>query len=170
MKKIKFAAMCGLFAMMVGAVVGCGDGTNTSTSGPQACTEIGCGPALEVALARASWPAGKVDIVVVADGTTTTCSVTLPFASCDNLVQCDMASPAFAIETSGCALPMNQHAVTGVMWSTSGPKDVTITVSQDGMMLGSKMFQPMYSSSQPNGPGCEPTCNQATAPASIQLP
>lgn len=167
MQAMKYGMMASLVAMIVGTVMGCSsDGIGSSGQG---CTEIGCGPSFQVEFARASWPAGKVDIVVVADGTTTNCSVTLPFASCDVAPQCDQASLAFLLELSGCALPANQHAVTGIMWPQNGPKQVTITVSQDGTMLGTQMFSPAYSTSQPNGPGCEPTCNQAPSPAPMQL-
>ncbi len=168
MQTMKFGMMFSLLTVTVGAVVGC-SGAGNGTSGPQGCTEIGCGPSFHVEFARASWPTGKVDIVVVADGTTTNCSVTLPFASCDNLAQCDQANPGFLIETSGCALPAVQHAVTGVMWSQNGPKQVTMTVSQDGTMLGTNMFQPTYATSQPNGASCEPTCYQAPSPTPMQL-
>lgn len=160
MQAMKYGMMFSFVALIGGAVMGCG-GTGTGSTEPQACTEIGCGPSFHVEFKRASWPAGKVDIVVVADGTTTNCSVTLPFASCDSGMICDQANPPFLLELSGCALPAAQHAITGVMWSQVGPKQATITVTQDGTMLGTQMFQPTYTMSQPNGPGCEPVCNQA---------
>lgn len=152
-------------AALVTALVGCGSETTGGgmTSGPLACTEIGCGPAYHVEFTRASWPAGSVTITVEADGTTTNCSVTLPFTSCDVGPQCDQATPAFLIELSGCALPPAQHAITGISWSTTGPQQATITVSQDGMMLGTQMVQPTYTMSTPNGPDCPPVCNQAPA-------
>lgn len=168
MQAMKDGMMSSLMALIVGAVTGCSS-NGTGSSGPQACTEIGCGPAFHVEFKRASWPAGKVDIVVAADGTTTNCSVTLPFASCESGLQCDQANPGFLVELSGCALPAAQHAITGVMWTQTGPKQVTITVSQDGTMLGTQSFQPTYTTSQPNGPGCDPVCNQAQSPASMQF-
>ena len=158
-----------LLGVAIVALLGCGGDGTANSSGPQACTEIGCGPSFEVSFSRTSWPAGVVNIVVVADGTTTNCSVTLPFASCENLVQCDVANTAFLVETSGCALPAAEHAVSGLLWSTNGPNQVTVTVSQDGTMLGSKSFQPTYTTSEPNGAGCPPVCTQSTSPSSMQF-
>jgi hypothetical protein len=168
MKVIKSGLAFSLAAFVVAAFVGCGDGVNGAT-GPQDCTEIGCGASLQIEFARASWPAGKVDIVVDADGTTTNCSVTLPFASCDNLVQCDNPNAGFVVETSGCALPAAQHSISGLMWSVNGPKQVTITVSEDGTMLGTKTFQLTYTMSRPNGDSCDPVCNQAPTQAPMQF-
>jgi hypothetical protein len=150
-KPLRLAFVC----LALATWMGCGGGGTANSTGPQACTEIGCGPSLEVSFSRASWPAGNVNIVVVADGTTTNCSVTLPFASCD--------------ETSGCALPAAQHAVSGLLWSANGPSQVTITVSQDGTMLGTQSFQPTYTTSEPNGAGCPPVCTQSSTPSVIQL-
>ena len=151
------------FALLVTAVAGCGTSSvgGGATSGPIACTEIGCGAAFRVEFTRASWPAGTVNVVVDADGTTTNCSVTLPFASCDAAPQCDQASPPFLLELVGCALPPAQQTIGGIFWPTTGPQQVTVTISQDGTMLGTQMFQPTYSMSSPNGPDCPPVCNQA---------
>ena len=168
--KSKYSAI--LF--LVGAVgmisAGCGtDTTGGDTTGPLACTEIGCGPGFQVEFTRASWPAGAVEIAVTADGTTTTCTLTLPYASCDNVVQCDKPNPGFFIETSGCALPAAQHSIGGVAWAETGPQNVTIVVSQDGTMLGTQTFMPTYETSRPNGPDCEPVCSQATMPGSMMF-
>jgi hypothetical protein len=169
MDAMKYRTIFSLAALVAGAMVGCSGGVGNGITGPQGCTEIGCGPSFHVEFSRASWPAGKVDIVVDAEGTTTNCTVTLPFASCDNVVQCDQANSAFLIETSGCALPSDQHEIIGVLWPQNGPNEVTVTVSQDGTVLGTKMFQPSYTTSRPNGDGCEPVCNQSQTPASISL-
>jgi hypothetical protein len=166
--KTKYSAILLLVGAIGAIVAGCGtDTTGGDTSGPQGCTLIGCASSFQVEFVRPSWPAGSVEIVVTADGTTTTCTVTLPYASCDNVVQCDKPNPDFIVEASGCALPAAQHSITGVAWPTTNPKDVTITVNQDGMMLGMQTFAPTYEMSRPNGPDCEPVCNQATMPASM---
>src|SRR6185436_6753849 len=69
LQAMKYGMMFSLVAMVFAAVMGCsGDGIGSAGQG---CTEIGCGPSFQVEFSRASWPAGKVDVVVVADGTTT---------------------------------------------------------------------------------------------------
>lgn len=166
MSTTKILAMLGLAGLFGVIAAGCGGSGNT-TSGLQSCTQIGCGPTFNVEFKRSAWPAGDVEIVVVADATTFTCSVTLPFASCDAVPKCTPVGTPFLIELSGCALPADQHSITGLTWPQNGPSDVKITVSQDGMMLGTASFLPVYDPKFPNGPDCEPVCIQAAGPSSM---
>ena len=38
---------------------------------------------------------------------------------------------------------------------------VHVTIARDGTALTDRSFRPTYTTSQPNGPGCEPVCRQA---------
>jgi hypothetical protein len=50
----------------------------------------------------------------------------------------------------------------------SAPAQVDVIVRRDGRQVASGSFAPAYTTSQPNGPGCEPTCRQAP-PATLDL-
>lgn len=152
-------------SILISALAGCGGGDDNGGG----CTEIGCGPALRVELARSAWTAGTYEIVVEADTVTTNCTVKLPFSSCDNLVVCDRPNPGFFVEVSGCALSADQHSIPAVSWNEKGPTSVTISVLQDGAVIGTDMFQPTYATSAPNGADCGPVCSQSEAPAKLTL-
>jgi hypothetical protein len=151
-----FAAGCTLLP-------GCGTAT-------QGCTELGCGPSFRIELTRPTWQAGEYRLEVTADGVTRSCTVTLPFASCSNLVACDRADPAFLVETSGCALAPAEHAIVGIIWPVQGPAEVTLEVAEGATTLGTGSYQPAYATSQPNGLDCEPTCSQADSQPTLALP
>jgi hypothetical protein len=136
----------------------------------ESCTDIGCGRAFGVELARSAWAPATYQVKVTADGLATSCTLSLPFSSCSSLVQCDRAEPGFLVETAGCALPAAQQQILGVVWPVSGPASVTIEVLQDGVSLGTGSYQPTYTSSRPNGEDCEPTCSQAQLQPTLSLP
>jgi hypothetical protein len=129
---------------------------------PRACTEIGCASGLSVDFVRSGrWAAGNYRIEVTADGNAGACEITLPL-SCSRQPRCTGAS-AWRVGESGCALDPQSHSLTGVDFSPAQPVDVTVTVSLDDRRLGEARLQPVYTTSQPNGPGCEPVCRQARA-------
>ena len=134
------------------------------------CTEIGCGWAFEVDFSPTVTATGDYRIDVTADGVATSCTVSLPFSSCDGAVSCDRADPGFLIQTSGCALPAAEHEILGVLWPVSGPAQATVEVSLGATVIATASFTPTYVSSQPNGADCEPTCTQATQPGTLAVP
>jgi hypothetical protein len=99
-----------------------------------------------------------------ADGKKSTCTTKLPLSASDPAPSsCTDASVQLGV--SGSALPAAQQGLVGLNF-TSAPAKVTVTVTRDGAMIGTKDFSPTYKKSQPNGPDCEPTCNNA----SVALP
>lgn len=144
----------GLFALTL-ALGGC-----ASVSPPaHGCTEIGCVNGYHVTLSSASgWKAGKYTIDVVSDGVTTTCTATLPLTS-TSTAEC--TRPGVQLGLSGSMLPPEQQSLSDLTVAAS-PMAVTITVSRDGAQLVTKDFTPTYTTSQPNGPDCEPTCTSAS--------
>ncbi|MBI4954183.1 MAG: hypothetical protein HY908_19320 [Myxococcales bacterium] len=136
----------------------------------RSCTEMGCGAAFRVELAPALAGAADYRIDVTADGVLTSCTVTLPFASCTGAPACVPPESAFLVERSGCALPASEHQITGVLWPASGPTTVTVEVRRNGTLLATGTYTPTYRSSEPNGPDCGPVCTEAEAPATLVVP
>ena len=159
---------------VVGSMLGlllCGGQPGCSS---KACTLIGCGPAFQVtyqvAGGQSAWSPGVYNVTVTADGSTTSCDVTLPLGDCQtSSLQCT-GNPDWSFDYGGCALPPEQHRIYGVTFWAAMPANVEIVFSRDGVPLGEGTFTPTYRSSQPNGPECDPTCHgapEATMP--IQL-
>jgi hypothetical protein len=127
-----------------------------------ACTEIGCVNGLTLSFQKASstWEPGMYSIVIDADGKKITCTTKLPLSATDPAPSsCTDASVQLGV--SGSALPAAQHGLVGLDF-TSTPAKVTVTVTRDNAMIGTKDFSPTYKKSQPNGPDCEPVCNNAS--------
>jgi hypothetical protein len=94
--------------------------------------------------------------------------VTLPFASCQTSSTVCSGTDWNVIE-SGCALPADQQAIAGIVFSQSAPATVDVVVSRAGGQLAAGTFTPSYQTSQPNGPDCSPTCHGApNATMSVQ--
>jgi hypothetical protein len=127
---------------------------------PQGCTEIGCADGLTISLKKASgsWEPGMYSVEIDADGKKIACTTQIPLSGASPS-SCDDA--AVLLGTSGSALPASEHGLSDLIFH-SAPKQVSVTVSRDGAMLATKDFTPTYQKSQPNGPDCEPICNQAS--------
>ena len=123
------------------------------------CPLLGCQDGLQVGFTAAAWPAGVWSVQLETAGATRSCSVSLPFASVNVAPVC---VGSMTLGTSGSALPADQHKLTGVQLPDT-PTQITLTVQHDGATVATKNLQPTYVTSQPNGPECEPTCNQGTA-------
>jgi hypothetical protein len=134
------------------------------------CSLIGCVDGFSVAFqpADGAWRPGRYLVQVTADGVTGACEVNLPLPACTTPGATCTGQRAWSLGESGCALPPAQHSLTGVAFSGTTPASVAITVSRDGRQLAAGSFSPAYVTSQPNGPGCEPTCRTAP-PATLTL-
>lgn len=136
----------------------------------RACTEIGCMDGLRVELTPgARWPAGRYGIEIEADGAKQSCEAVLPLKPCDAgpSVQCSGADLA-TIGESGCALPPAEHGLSEISFS-GAPKQVHVRITRDGATVADQDITPTYRRVQPNGPGCEPICNQASAGIALSL-
>jgi len=125
-----------------------------------ACTEMGCINGYTVSLEpTAHWPAGKYQFDFEVDGKKGSCSGSLPLPACgQNALSCTGAAPAIA--ESGCALPPAEHGFADLRFDGSAQK-VNIKVMRNGKQLAKRDFQPAYKKVQPNGPDCEPICDNA---------
>jgi hypothetical protein len=131
-----------------------------------ACTQIGCQDGLVVQVRPAeAWPHGEYRYDIEHDGARVVCTGTLPLPPCARrAMRCDAAQPT--IVESGCALEPTAHAFGDMMFSTT-PAEVAAVVRHDGKTVGSARWRPVYHRSQPNGPGCEPVCTNATVEVTL---
>jgi hypothetical protein len=134
--------------------------TSTPTTSGTACTEIGCEDGLMIRVTPVdSWPHGAYRFAITYDGTTTSCTGSLPLPPCESrALSCDGREPL--IGESGCALDSAAHAFGDIMFSST-PASVAVEVFLDDRSVGSGRFTPAYQTVQPNGPGCEPVCTSA---------
>lgn len=129
----------------------------------EGCTLIGCGPAFSVRFDKASsFPTGTYQVAVTLDGAHVDCTVTLPL-SCGTSAVC--TSPAVSLLLEGCALPPSEHALGGIELPLITPATVSIIVQHDGQTIAQGQWSPVYETSHPNGPSCEPECRSAPAEA-----
>ncbi len=135
------------------------DGIATAPAG-RACTQIGCQDGLVVRVLPAeAWPPGQYQFDIGQDGARVACTGTLPLPPCGGQAMvCDAREPL--IVESGCALEPAAHAFGAVIFSTT-PAEVAVVVTHDGKRVGAGHWRPVYQTSQPNGPGCEPVCTNA---------
>jgi hypothetical protein len=136
--------------------------------GTQPCTAIGCGFPFQVDFSKASpWRSGNFRVEVETDGVKAACEAQLPFASCAVAIPCE--GPAeWRLGLSGCALPADSHAISGLTFNTTRPTSVRVSVFHDGRAIGTGSFSPAYVTSRPNGGNCDPECRTAPA-ASLAL-
>jgi hypothetical protein len=128
----------------------------------QACTEIGCSNGLSLSFTKATtpWEPGMYQVDIDADGKKITCTTKLPLTASDPAPSsCTDANVLLGV--SGSALPAAQQSLSELQFNTA-PAHVTVTVTRDGAVIGTKDLTPTYKKSQPNGPDCEPTCNSAS--------
>jgi hypothetical protein len=141
---------------------GCSDGSEPRT--PRGCTLIGCVNGLSVQFSRPLREAGSYTVTMDLDGERITCETALPFASCSGGSPC--SSSKVILEQSGCALPPSAHEILGLR-VTSVARTVSLRIDRDGGEIASESFTPSYARSAPNGEGCGPICEQASATLSI---
>jgi hypothetical protein len=130
---------------------------------PRPCTEIGCMNGLVLALEpSAGWPPGRYELELSLDGRAATCTGELPLPACDAGPALSCAGAPVRIGESGCAMPPNTHAFSDIALNER-PARVSIVIRHDERELLRETLTPTYRRSQPNGPGCPPTCDSAHA-------
>lgn len=123
---------------------------------------------LNVQVAKSTpWPAGDYQMTFDVDGTVVACTGALPLRACEQgpSLVCDPAGRVQVTE-SGCALPPEQHG-WGDVHVDGEPARVQLTIRHGDTVLHTADVRPTYTTSQPNGPGCEPTCRSATASVAV---
>jgi hypothetical protein len=167
---MRFAFVC------VGLVLTASCGSGTPGGGAHACGLVGCVDQFTATVqdANGSLPSGMQTLTVTADGATTTCSFTLPLATGGGAVTCPgglqvlvrqgqtcVASGSGAYKTQSCTPDAGK--LSEVVTLTGKPATLHFTQTVDGATALDQTLTPAYTSAQPNGPGCDPVCAQASA-------
>ncbi len=151
-----------LFAAMCAALMMLSNGCESEEDG-KTCTLIGCADSYAIDFVRAgAWPAGDYEVAVDLDGSGVTCTVALPYADCNAEATCVGDKKAnMLLGLSGCALDKAEHKLSGVSIVNLQPKSVSVTVKRGKDVLGTATYTPTFTTSRPNGPGCDPECTTA---------
>lgn len=135
--------------------------TSRPLDAPKACTKMGCRSSLEIEVTGTKPGKGKYAFEIEADGKKAQCELSLPLKACDKGLSTKCTGDVkVEIGESGCALPPAEHGF-GPISLPDSPAAARVVIKKDGKPLSDKRFTPAYKTSQPNGPGCEPTCKQA---------
>ena len=132
-----------------------------------ACTDIGCLNGFQLNVSPSSgWAAGMYQFELTVDGRAITCQGAIPLLPCSEpSFPCD--ADGVRLGVSGCALPATQQGIASIMFD-GYPEAVSLRVLRNGSELQHADLTPTYTSSQPNGKGCEPVCCSAGAELSLQ--
>ena len=126
---------------------------------------IGCESGLRVQLEPdGGWPEGRYRFEIDADGAHAICAGSIPLPACGtSALACDRTD-GFQIIESGCALAPSGQSFPVIRFDAKlRPKTVTIGVLRNDASVGRMQFAPRFETVQPNGEGCEPVCEQASA-------
>lgn len=133
--------------------------------GGAACTEIGCTDGLWVEVDFSPGLTSGDYEIVLNDGSMapTTCTFEVSEVASD----CDGES--ICVQNADCDAVWNLESGTVGFNLEGTPSDLVVTVRQDSVDLSSVSLSPEYESVQPNGEGCEPTCEQATETVTVSM-
>lgn len=127
------------------------------------CSEIGCKSGLELELARPTpWPHGSYRFTLSIDGKSASCDGKLPLEPCERGPTFKCSDPSLSVSENGCALPAEQHAVSGLSSTATAATKVSLVIEHQGALQATAQLTPAFQTVQPNGPGCEPVCESAS--------
>lgn len=145
---------------------------------PLACTMIGCDDGLRLELRPPSgWPAGEYRFDVQMDGADVTCRGSIPLPECTDSrgsapapsVRCHPEG-VVRITESGCALPAGAQGFPELSFDPKlRPRNVEITITRNGQIVGGANLRPSFQRVRPNGPDCPPACEMARAVLDLDL-
>ena len=124
----------------------------------QSCTEIGCGSGLSLELDPVSprFANGKYRLTWVSDDQDGACE----FEVADD-DRCPDWQPSLCVLDSICASAFDDGTGRIEVQLEETPASVQITLEHADAVLLDAELTPDYTTSQPNGPGCDPVCTQA---------
>jgi hypothetical protein len=143
------------------------------------CTEIGCGNHLSLTVSRAdgSFPSGVHQVDVTADGVTRSCTFTFagsvvnPACPSGSFVSVNQATTCTETRT-GNSVSLRCDPIPGQFVESVSvfgtPRELRIVQSVDGVVLLDQSLSPTYKLARPNGPDCEPVCQQASVALTLQ--
>ena len=145
----------------------------------KACSTVGCQAQFHATVTRpdGTFPSGIHKIDVTADGTLFTCTFTFPLEILPSGGTADPSCPVGltvdVVPATSCTTNSTDAADTLQCTAIPGrfvelitvagiPVHVRVQQSVDGNAVLDETALPSYQPIQPNGPGCEPICQQAT--------
>ena len=149
----------------------------TSSSQEMVCTNLNCEDlfAAQVLLNSNSVPSGMHTLTVVADGVTASCTFPFPPDFSNNSGgKCSGNLSVVVQAAETCQSGAGDGAITEQCDSLPGqftelivlkgtPASVQVQQATGGSLILDESVMPSYLTNEPNGPGCPPTCEQATA-------
>jgi len=151
------------------ALLGCGS-NGAPGGGGSICTTIGCTDELTATLhdATGGLPAGKQVLTVTANGTTLTCSFTLPRAGGAGAETCPKGLTVTIVQAQSCETTGAGATCTPIadqfqekVTLVGSPTTVMVSQTVDGKSYLAETATPTYTTTRPNGPNCAPVCSQA---------
>jgi hypothetical protein len=156
------AAMAGCFTSKICSLIGCQDQFHAT-----------------IANTNGSFPSGTQVLDVTADGVTVSCTFQVPPATAQPggstvAPECPSGLRVFIAQATTCTptqtgsttslgcVPIAGHFFEDVTVSGK-PAQLRVRLTVDGAVALDRSETPVYHASQPNGPGCEPICQQASA-------
>jgi hypothetical protein len=134
----------------------------------EACTGIWCSDQASVAIHRADWMMVSLAAEVEIDGRKVVCPVPDPQqigGPCDKDVSIAVRQLVDCHETSSGSSRTQTCNPNGrfeqVITIRGTPAQVGVTLKSGAAVVGQRTFQLTYTSSRPNGPGCDPLCKQS---------
>lgn len=124
-----------------------------------ACPAIACIDGLTIDFTSPLKTAGNYKVTILADGVKTVCEATLPFNGCSSEPPC--SNPSVLLMESGCALPTEEHMLTGLQFTNSHPVNVSLQIERDQTVVASKMLDVTYKNASFGDPRCNISCQQA---------
>lgn len=138
----------------------CPDTTQMNVNAEKTCSQIGCYSELQIILPDAlKKTPGAYRVAIKSRGEEASCEFNYPVTSCDERPACSDEKKLIT-GVSGCAMSASDQEI-GDLQLSDLPPEVELTIERDGEVVLEKKLTPEYTSSQPNGDGCEPRCCQA---------
>ncbi len=124
------------------------------------CTEMSCDDGLSIELERKQWAHGTYRFDIEINGIPESCVAILPFSGCKEDYLNNCTSDKLRLFESGCMLPAEEHMLGPIQVLSTDIRTLKVKIMHDANVLTEKTFYPHYNKVQPNGPGCEPVCQQ----------
>jgi hypothetical protein len=165
-----------LMAALACGALGCGGGA--LAWGEMVCSDVGCEDqfSASVTMDATQIPAGTHTIDVMADGAAMSCTFSFPpdpstggiAAQCPSGLTV-LVQPATVCTTTQSRTAASQQCqpidgkFTESIWVSGTPKMVQVQQLVGGTAILDQTVSPTYQTNEPNGPGCGPICQQASA-------
>jgi len=170
--------------VMILALLGSGGLLSSTCVTTKACTEVGCNDQFSATIEAplASLPPGMHRLEVIADGTTLTCTFSVPLEPPasggwpDPVCSAGLSlsvGPAVMCTTFETDAIKGQRCdpipdrVSEHLYFSATPTQVAVTQWAGDTMIFQQTATPTYQVSYPNGPDCGPACRQGSVTWSI---